>query len=74
MFNKMIQLDEQAQRILVEELTKSEVRSMIASELSSSMSSRDFEKAVSEISAKVIEKLFKTLWERRTFWNSSINK
>ena len=74
MFNKMIQLDEQAQRILVEELTKSGVRSMIASELSSSMSSRDFEKAVSEISAKVIEKLFKTLWERRTFWNSSINK
>ena len=74
MNNKMIQLDEQAQRILVEELTKSEVRSMIASELSSSMSSRDFEKAVSEISAKVIEKLFKTLWERRTFWNSSINK
>lgn len=74
MFNKMIQLDEQAQRILVEELTKSEVRNMIASELSSNMSSRDFEKAVSEISAKVIEKLFKTLWERRTFWNSSINK
>lgn len=67
-----IRLDEQVQNILIEELTKSEVKGMIAKEISSNMSSRDFDKAVSEIASKVIEKLFKTLWERRTFWNSSL--
>ena len=72
MENFNIRLDEQVQNILIEELTKSEVKGMIAKEISSNMSSRDFDKAVSEIASKVIEKLFKTLWERRTFWNSSL--
>lgn len=60
--------------IIREELTKGEVNSMIDNRISSNMSSRDFKKAVKELSAEVVSELFKILWQRDNFWKSSVSK
>jgi hypothetical protein len=59
-------------KILTEELSKSEVQSMIDRKLGSAIDSRDFEKKVKEISAEVISNLFKILWQRNSFWKTSV--
>lgn len=61
-------------RIINEELSKSEINSMITSKIDSNMSSKDFEKKVREISASVIDELFKILWQRNSFWKNSVKK
>ena len=61
-------------RIINEELSKSEVSSMISSKIDANMSSKDFEKKVREISASVIDELFKILWQRNSFWKNSVKK
>lgn len=53
-----------------EELTKSDVRSMMSSEYKSA----DFKKAVKEISAEVIEDLFRTLWNRSSTWKGGVTR
>lgn len=58
--------------LINEELTKNEVSSMITSKINSNMSSKDFEKKVKEISASVMEELFKILWQRNSFWKNSV--
>ena len=49
-----------------EELTKSDVRS--------EYKSADFKKAVKEISAEVIEDLFRTLWNRSSTWKGGVTR
>lgn len=61
-------------RIITEELSKSEVSSMISSKLSSSYNSREFKSAVKELSADVVNELFKLLWQRNNFWKSGVSK
>ena len=53
-----------------EELTKGDVKSMMSSEYKSA----DFKKAVKEISAEVIEDLFRTLWNRSSMWKGGITR
>ena len=53
-----------------EELTKSDVRSIMSSEYKSA----DFKKAVKEISAAVIEDLFRTLWNRSSTWKGGVTR
>ena len=53
-----------------EELTKSDVRSIMSSEYKSA----DFKKAVKEISAEVIEDLFRTLWNRSSTWKGGATR
>lgn len=64
--------NERIYQILQEELSKSDVTSMINSKLSSSLNSKDFEKKVKEISSEVINNLFKILWQRNSFWKNSV--
>lgn len=59
-------------RLINEELSKSEVSSLIQSKIDSNMSSKDFEKKVKEISASVLDELFKVLWQRNSFWKNSV--
>ena len=61
-------------QIIKEELTKSEVNSMIKSKFDSEFSSRDFEKRVKEITAGAISELFKALWQRDNFWKTSVTR
>jgi hypothetical protein len=58
--------------IIREEMSKSEIASLISSKIDSNMSSKDFEKKVKEISSAVIADLFKILWQRDSFWKNSI--
>ena len=65
-------LDRKIQRLVNEELTKSEVTNMIKSNISSELSSRDFKKVVRDISSDVIEDLFKSLWQNNNIWKSRV--
>ena len=61
-------------RLINEELTKSEVSSLIKSKIDDNLSSKDFEKKVKEITTSVINELFKILWQRNSFWKDSVKK
>lgn len=58
--------------IIAEEMSRNEIQSLINSKISSNMSSKEFEKKVKEISASVLDELFKLLWQRNSFWKNSI--
>jgi hypothetical protein len=67
-------MDKRIREIVLEELNKSEVESMISKKIGSSYDSREFKKAVKAISAEVIEDLYKTLWNRSSMWRSGVVK
>lgn len=55
-----------------EELTNSEVRSMINSKMDDFLKEKEFEKRVREISSDALEKFFKMMYNKRGFWKSEI--
>ena len=63
---------ERLNQIIEEELSKSEVNSMIDSKISSKMSSSDFKKVVKKITAEVLKNWTRILWQRQSFWTSDI--
>lgn len=64
-----IQLTEDIlKQIIVEEISKSEIASMIRDKIDSNMDSKDFSKKVKEISAEVVSNLFRTLWQQNNMW------
>ena len=67
----MILTEEKLNNIIVEELSKSEITSLIASKLDTKLTSREFKKQVKELAADVVSELFKILWQRNSFWKSS---
>lgn len=58
--------------MLMEELTKGEVTTMIASKLGDNLNSREFKKKVKELAAEVVNEIFRILWQRSSFWKSSV--
>lgn len=60
--------------IINEELSKSDISSMINSKIGDKLSSSEFRKKVSEIAADVVNEIFKVLWQRNSFWKSSVSK
>lgn len=67
-------MNKELTKLIVEEITKSEIRGMIANDRSDMINSKEFKDKVKEISAKVIEELYKILWSRKSFWLDSIKK
>lgn len=63
--------EKKLQRIISEELSKSDVNSMISSKIDSALSSREFKQKVKELSADVVNELFKILWQKNNFWKST---
>ena len=61
-------------QLITEELTKSEVNSMITNKIDSNLSSRDFKKKVKEIAVEVVDELFKILYQRNNIWKSSLKR
>ena len=59
-------------QIIREELSKSEVNSMIDSKISSKMDSSDFKKLVKKITAEVLKNWTRVLWQRQSFWSNDI--
>ena len=60
--------------IINEEISKTEVESIVSNRLSSAYNSRDFKRAVKEVTAEVIEDLFRTLWNRSSTWKGGITR
>lgn len=61
-------------KLVVEEITKNEIKGMITSDKEALLKSREFKAAVKEIAAGVIEELYKVLWTRKSFWSDPIKK
>ena len=57
-----------------EELTKNEINQLITQRLNSQLESAEFKKKVKDIIPAVLEELFKVLWQKRSFWQSSIKR
>lgn len=55
-----------------EDVTASEVRSIVNNKLDDFLKEREFEKRVNEISAKVLEKFITQLFNKRLMWTSSL--
>lgn len=67
-------LNEEFYKIINEEMSKSEISSLISNKIDSNMSSHEFEKKVREITSSVVSELFKILWQRDSLWKNSIKK
>ena len=68
-----MRLNEQILRsIIEEELTKSEISSLIANKIDDNLSAAAFKKKVKELASDVVSELFKILWQRNSFWKSSV--
>lgn len=65
-------MNERLINLITEELTKSDVKSMISNSIDSKISSREFEKKVKELAADVLNELFRILWQRNNMWKSSV--
>ena len=70
----MISGKDKLYQIINEEMSKSEISSLISSKIDSNLSSKEFEKKVKEITASVMSELFKLLWQREAFWKNSVKR
>lgn len=59
-------------RRINEDMTNSEVRSIVNNKLDDFLKEREFEKRVNEISAKVLEKFITQLFNKRLMWTSTL--
>jgi len=66
--------EKKLQQIISEELSKSEVNSMITNKINSSLTSREFKQKVKELSSEVVNELFKLLWQRNNMWKSAVSR
>ena len=66
--------DKRIRQIISEEISKTDVEAIVSRKLSSSYDSKDFKRAVKEVTADVIEDLFKTLWNRSSSWKGGITR
>ena len=68
-------IDEEKIRILVkEELTKAEVNSLINNKVDSILQSNEFKRKVTAITADVLEDLYRTMYQKKAFWQSSVKQ
>lgn len=68
-------IDEEEIRILVkEELTKAEVNSLINNKVDSILQSNEFKRKVKAITADVLEDLYRTMYQKKAFWQSSVKQ
>lgn len=67
-------MDEKLKKIIVEELTRSDIKSMISNGNEDFLKSREFNQKIKEICAKTLEELFKILWTRKNFWSDHVKR
>lgn len=58
--------------LVIEELTKTEVRSMIDSKLDDFLNKRELKKMVRGVVADVIDDFFREMWRKNGFWKTSL--
>lgn len=57
---------------LVEEITKSEVDSLIRGYIKDNNTSSDFKKMIKKIVSDCLMEFTKSLWNKRSFWQSEV--
>ena len=67
-----IMTEERLRQIILEELTRQDVKAMIDSKLDSYIKEREFKKKVRSIAVDVLEDLFKEMWRKNGFWKNSL--
>ena len=60
-------------KIIKEELTKSDVSSMISDRLTSYLRKSELEKDVKKIVADVMEKFYRIMYNKRGFWKNEVS-
>ena len=53
---------------IIEDITRSDITSAIDSKISSS----DFKKKVKEICAEVLADMYKSMWQKKSFWKGDV--
>lgn len=69
---KFIMTEYRLRQIILEELSRQDVRAMIDSKIESYHKEKEFKKIVRGIAADVIEDLFKEMWRKNGFWKNSL--
>lgn len=64
--------EKKIRNIVEEELTKAEVNSLINNKVDSILQSNEFKRKVKAITADVLEDLYRTMYQKKTFWQSSV--
>lgn len=64
--------EENLKRIIYEELTKQEVKSLINNHLDGFIKEREFKKIIREITIDVLDDFFRELWQKKSFWKSPL--
>jgi uncharacterized membrane protein YheB (UPF0754 family) len=59
-------------KMLREELTKQEVRSMIDDKLSEYLKDRELKKQIRNIAVDVIDDFFREMWRKNGFWKNPL--
>lgn len=68
-----MQLNEETlKKIIYEELTKQEVKSLINSRLDGFMRERELKKLIRDITVDVLDDFFRELWQKKSFWKSPL--
>lgn len=60
--------------IITEEITKADVERIAINKVNDIYRSKEFKKAVKELTADVIENLYKTLWQKSSTWKGGISR
>ncbi len=61
-----------ARKIINEEITSSEVRSIVNSKIEDFLKDKEFEKRVKELTTDAMERFFRTMYNKRNFWKSEL--
>lgn len=64
--------DAEIRRAVNEELSRSDIRSMIDSRIDDYIREKEFKKAVKELASDVLEAFFREMWTRRSVWKNSV--
>jgi uncharacterized membrane protein YheB (UPF0754 family) len=64
--------ENEIRRMLQEELTKQEVRSMIDDKLSEYLKDRELKKQIRNIAVDVIDDFFREMWRKNGFWKNPL--
>ena len=66
--------EEKIKKLVVEELSKNDVRGIINDKFASLMKDSDFKKEVRAIAVDVIDDFFKEMYTRKGFWKSGLKR
>ena len=64
--------DKEIREAVNEELSRSDVRSMIDSRIEDYIKEKEFKKAVKELAADALEVFFREMWTKRSVWKGAV--